>query len=106
MGTCADIGRALASSEYVAYSLTQEAHMPAPITWSPSAAEALKRLVGRLFATTTETAAILNHDPRTIRKAIDAGEIPSVRVGATRRVPVAWIREQARIGTDGGPTAA
>lgn len=80
--------------------------MPEPITWTPSAEEALKRLKGRLFATTTETAAILHHDPRTIRKAIDAGEIPSVRVGATHRVPVAWITEQARLGADGGGDAA
>jgi len=78
--------------------------MPEPVTWTPSAAEALSRLKGRLFATTTETAAILHHDPRTIRKAVDAGEIPSVRVGATRRIPVSWITEQARIG--GGDAAA
>lgn len=80
--------------------------MPEPVTWTPSAAEALKRLKGRLFATTTETAAILHHDPRTIRKAIDAGEIPSVRVGATRRIPVSWITEQARLSADGRAGAA
>jgi excisionase family DNA binding protein len=80
--------------------------MPEPVTWAPSAAEALKRLKGRLFATTTETAAILHHDPRTIRKAIDAGEIPSVRVGATRRIPVSWITEQARLNADGSAGAA
>lgn len=72
--------------------------MPAPITWNPTAAEALERISGRLFATTTETAAILGYDPRTVRKAIDAGEIPSVQVGATRRVPVAWLRGQASAG--------
>jgi excisionase family DNA binding protein len=80
--------------------------MPEPVTWTPSAAEALKRLEGRLFATTTETAAILRYDTRTLRKAIDAGEIPSVRVGATRRVPVSWITERARLSTDGGDDAA
>jgi excisionase family DNA binding protein len=80
--------------------------MPDPVTWTPSAAEALKRLQGRLFATTTEAAAILHHDPRTIRKAIDAGEIPSVRVGATRRIPVSWITEQARLDADGSAGAA
>lgn len=80
--------------------------MPDPVTWAPSAAEALKRIDGRLFATTTEAAAILNYDPRTIRKAIDAGEIPSIRVAGTRRVPVSWIKEQARLATDGGAGAA
>lgn len=80
--------------------------MPEPVTWTPSAGEALKRLEGRLFATTTETAAILHHDPRTIRKAIDAGEIPSIRVGATRRVPVSWITEQARLSAGGSAGAA
>ena len=82
--------------------------MPEPVTWTPSAAEALKRLQGRLFATTTETAAILDYDPRAIRKAADAGEIPSVRVGATRRIPVSWITRQVRLaaGGDGGPEAA
>lgn len=80
--------------------------MPQPVTWTPSAGEALKRLEGRLFATTTETAAILHHDPRTVRKAIDAGEIPSVRVGSTRRVPVSWITSRARLTADGGGDAA
>lgn len=80
--------------------------MPAPITWSPTAAEALERIKGRLFATTTEAAVILGYDPRTVRKAIDAGEIPSVKAGPTRRVPVAWLKEQARLGMDGGPDAA
>jgi excisionase family DNA binding protein len=82
--------------------------MPQPITWSPSPVEALKRIEGRLFATTTETAAILGYDSRTVRKAIDAVEIPSTRVGPTRRVPVAWIREQARLaaGTGNRPDAA
>jgi excisionase family DNA binding protein len=80
--------------------------MPEPITWTPSAEEALKRIEGRLFATVTEAAAILRYDARTLRKAIDAGEIPCVRVGATRRVPVSWITEQARLSADGGGEAA
>lgn len=72
--------------------------MPVPTTWSPTAEEALSRIRGRLFATVTEVAAIFNYDPRTVRKAIDAGEIPSVKAGATRRVPTAWIFEQAGLG--------
>jgi hypothetical protein len=80
--------------------------MPDPVTWTPSAAEALKRIHGRLFATTTEAAAILDYDPRAIRKAIDAGEIPGIRVHGTRRVAVSWIEEQVRLATDGSAGGA
>lgn len=73
--------------------------MPEPVTWTVSAAEALKRLEGRLFATVTECAAIFHYDPRTIRKLIDSAEIPSVRHGSTRRIPVAWITEQVQAGS-------
>lgn len=72
--------------------------MTKPVTWSPSPQVALDRLDGKLFATTTETAAVLRYDARTLRKAIEAGEVPAVRAGVTYRVPVAWIREQARLG--------
>lgn len=72
--------------------------MTKPITWSPSARAALERLDGKLFATTTETAAVLRYDARTLRKAIEAGEVPAVRAGSTYRIPTAWLREQARAG--------
>lgn len=52
-------------------------------------------LAGRLFATVPEAAAILRYDVRTVRRAIAAGEIPAVRVGATYRIRVSWLREQA-----------
>jgi excisionase family DNA binding protein len=78
--------------------------MTRPVTWSLSAQAALERLDGKLFATTTEAGAVLNYDPRTVRAAIEAGEIPSVRAGSTYRVPVAWIREQVRLGSRSGPT--
>ncbi len=71
--------------------------MTAPVTWGGSAHEALERLNDRLFATTTEAAAILRYDPRTLLKAIKAGEIPAIRAGATWRIPVAWLREQTRV---------
>jgi hypothetical protein len=55
----------------------------------------LDDLDGRLFASTTEAAAILDGlDPRTVRRAIAAGEIPSRRFGNKLLVPVAWLREQ------------
>lgn len=45
---------------------------------------------GRLFATVTEVAAVLEVNPRTVRHGIDDGRIPSVRVaGNTIRIP--WV---------------
>jgi excisionase family DNA binding protein len=52
---------------------------------------------GRLFATVPEFAKVSGYDMRTIRKGIEAGEIPATRVGANWRIPVAWIREQAML---------
>lgn len=69
--------------------------MTKPTTWTPSAQDALDRLRNKLFATTTEAAAVLNYDRRTVVKGIESGEIPSVRVGSTYRVPTKWIFEQA-----------
>ena len=70
--------------------------MTAPVTWTLSAERALERLDGRLFATVTEASAVLSYDRmgRTIRKAIEAGEIPAVKAGSTYRIPVSWIRQQ------------
>ncbi len=61
---------------------------------------------GRLFATVPEFVSVSGYDQRTVRKGIEAGEIPAFRVGATWRIPVAWIREQARLGAVGGAGAA
>jgi excisionase family DNA binding protein len=79
-----------------------EDNMTAPITWTPEGTAALQRLGTRLFATTTETAAIFRYDTRTVRRAIEAGEIPAVRAGTTWRVPTAWIRAQIDLGMDAG----
>jgi excisionase family DNA binding protein len=72
--------------------------MSAPVTWRPSAREALDRVKTKLFASSTEAAAILGVDPRTLRFAIERGEIPATRTGNIWRVPVSWLREQARLG--------
>ena len=74
--------------------------MTKPITWNPDASEALGRLDGKLFATTSEAGAVLRYDHRTVRKAIEAGQIPAIKYGSTWRIPVAWIREQAALGTN------
>jgi excisionase family DNA binding protein len=78
--------------------------MTKPVTWHPSAMAALERLSasGALFATTTEASAILNYDPRTVRAAIEAGEIPAIRAGSTWRIRVSWLREQ--VGLDDVPS--
>jgi excisionase family DNA binding protein len=52
-------------------------------------------VAGRVFATVPEAAAILRYDVRTVRRGIAAGDIPAIRVGATNRIPVSWLREQA-----------
>jgi excisionase family DNA binding protein len=44
---------------------------------------------------------ILDIDRRTLRSAIERGEIPATRAGATWRVPVSWLCEQARLGATG-----
>jgi excisionase family DNA binding protein len=65
----------------------------------------LQVLDGKLFAEVPEAAAILRYDPRTVRRALEAGDIPGVRVGGRWRIPVSWLREQARIGDTDAATA-
>jgi excisionase family DNA binding protein len=60
-------------------------------------------LEGRLFVTVTELAALMQLDPRTVRRGIEDGSIPSIRVGRSTRIPVPKIR--ALIGLV-DPTAA
>lgn len=79
--------------------------MTKPITWSPTAKDAAARLKSKLFATTTEASAILGCDGRTVRAAIEAGQIPAVRTRNTYRIPTAWLMEQARLGTADGSAA-
>jgi excisionase family DNA binding protein len=62
-------------------------------------------LHGQLFADVPETAEILRYDERTVRRAIEAGEIPAVRAGERWRVPTAWLREQARLGVGDAASA-
>lgn len=75
--------------------------MGASVAERPSASEALDRVKTKLFASSTEAAAILDVDPRTLRAAIERGEIPATRTGNLWRVPVAWLREQAQLGAVG-----
>lgn len=74
--------------------------MTRPVSWTPSAKEALERIKGKLFASTTEASLVLGYDKlgRTIRAGIEAGQVPAVRVGNTYRVPTQWLLEQVRLG--------
>jgi len=65
-------------------------------SWSPDSRAVLERLRDRLFATATEVSVVLSYDKagRTVRKAIEAGEIPAIRAGGTWRIPTSWLFEQ------------
>jgi len=65
----------------------------------------LDDLEGRNFAYPHEVARILRTDVRTVRRAINDGQIPATKVGAAYRVPVAWLR-QAAAGSGAGITVA
>jgi hypothetical protein len=69
------------------------------LTWSAEAQAALAELRGKLFASVPETAAILRSDPRSVRRAIAAGDIPCVPVGPRKLVPVTWLRRAAGLET-------
>jgi excisionase family DNA binding protein len=62
-------------------------------------------LDGKLFADVPEAAEILRYDPRTVRRALEAGTIPGVRAGGRWRIPTSWLREQAGIGDSDAATA-
>ncbi|MFI9552361.1 helix-turn-helix domain-containing protein [Nonomuraea endophytica] len=60
----------------------------------------------RLFATVPEVGRLLRADERTIRRAIADGQIPAVRLGATWRIPVAWLRVRALLDPPPDPVEA
>ncbi len=62
--------------------------------------DVLTALDGKLFVTVPEAATYLRSDPRSVRRAIAAGEIPSTRVGPRQLIPAAWLRRAAALDTD------
>lgn len=52
---------------------------------------------GANFATGPETCSIMRLNRRTFYDMIGAGKIPHTRAGRDYRIPLAWLREQARI---------
>jgi excisionase family DNA binding protein len=70
----------------------------------------LEQLGTRMFLNVTEAAQLLQVDPRTLRRSIDAGECPHVRVSGVVRVPVPAFLQWAGIDLETAkpraPTAA
>ena len=60
----------------------------------------LEELRTWIFATVPEIATVTRNDPRTIRKAIQMGEIPACRFGDTIRIPVAPFLKQCGLDLD------
>jgi hypothetical protein len=75
--------------------LTFELEARVTVRWPEPARTALDDLSGKLFASVPEVAAVLRSDPRSIRRAIAAGDIPCTRIGPRSLVPVAWLRQAA-----------
>jgi excisionase family DNA binding protein len=58
-------------------------------------------LDGQLFADVPEVADVLRIDQRTVRRSIEAGDIPAIRTGQRYRIPTAWLRKAAGAETSG-----
>jgi excisionase family DNA binding protein len=48
----------------------------------------------KVLLSVAETALLLGLDPKTVRKAADAKEIPSVKIGRLIKIPSWFIRQQ------------
>jgi len=64
-----------------------------------AARDVIDRLDGQLFASVPEAATVLRSDPRSVRRAIAAGDIPAQPVGPRKLVPVSWLRKAAGLET-------
>jgi excisionase family DNA binding protein len=65
----------------------------------------LEQLGTRMFLNVTEAAQLLQVDPRTLRRSIDAGECPHVRVSGVVRVPVPAFLQWAGIDLENSEAA-
>lgn len=66
-------------------------------------AEAIR---AKLFMTVPEVAQLARVDQRTLRRAIEAGEIPVVRFANTVRIPTSALLRLASVEAGAGPDAA
>ena len=57
-------------------------------------------LESRTYIKTTEWAELTLTDARTVRRAIEAGQIPAVHICGAIRIPAEWARRQLRLGLD------
>lgn len=57
-------------------------------------------LRGRLFVAPVQAARVLGVDRRTLYRAIEAGDVPAIKVGAQWRVATAWLRAAAQVPGD------
>lgn len=61
----------------------------------------LRAAVGnRLFTTVPVVAQLLDLDERTVRRGIERGELPGIRVGSSIRIPVAELLRLAGLNDD------
>jgi excisionase family DNA binding protein len=68
-------------------------------------APTLEQLRSRLFLNVTEAAALLEVDPRTLRRSIDAGKCPHVRISGVVRIPVPAFLQWAEIDLENSEAA-
>jgi hypothetical protein len=74
--------------------------------WSYVAGDLLAMTRGRLFITVTEGARLLELDPRTLRRSIEAHECPHVKINGTIRIPVHGFARWAGLDIDGEDSEA
>ena len=48
---------------------------------------------GQAAVTRTEAARLLGIDSRTLNRAIEAGDVPVIRIGKIIRIPTSWLRQ-------------
>jgi excisionase family DNA binding protein len=64
---------------------------PAPLDISFGLDELRAAIGNRMFTTVPVVARVLDLDERTVRRGIERGELPGLRVGSTIRIPVAEL---------------
>ncbi|GAA2004400.1 hypothetical protein GCM10009799_34540 [Nocardiopsis rhodophaea] len=60
----------------------------------------IDELRSQLFATVAEAASVLRSDERTVRRAIEAGHIPAVKVSNKTLIPVQALLKLAGLDLD------
>lgn len=53
-----------------------------------------------LFRRVPYVAEVMHLDERTVRRGIERGEIPAVRIGNAIRIPDSWVRKMAGLTED------